>query len=240
MKSIITIILGSLIISSCGFIRNQPAEILREAQNAEAYDAIIVPGHPYDGESWTTTMNYRIAWSVYLYKTGITKNIIYSGGSVYSEYVEAKIMKEYAIALGVPSENIFLDTIAEHSRENVYYSYLVAKNEGFERVALATDPFQNNFLKRFLKKHQLPIDQLPAVFDTVGVPSKFEPSIDNSRALNTTFISIKKRESYFQRRSGTRGRNIVWFEEDLPNQELVLLYEKRGQLIRSDFSAQNY
>jgi len=228
------------LISSCGFIRNQPKEFLANAQNAAPYDAIIVPGHPYHGQSWSTTMNYRIGWSVYLYKNGLAKNIIYSGSSVYSGYVESKIMAKYAVELGIPAEHIFLDTAAEHSTENVYYSYLVAKENGFKRIALATDPFQNQSLKKFIKKHQLPIDQLPAVFDTLGVPSKIEPNINNESAFNSSFKSIKKRETFFQRLAGTRGKNIIWYEQDLPTQELVLEYERKGRLIRTSNSALNY
>jgi len=213
-KKTTSILLTLLLTTSCAFIRNQPKEFLKKAQSAQAYDVIIVPGNPYKGESWTTTMNYRVSWSVYLYNTGITKNIIYSGASVYTKYVEAKVMKEYAIALGVPADHIFLDTNAEHSTENVYYSYQVAKKEGFERIALATDPFQNNMLKRFMKKYEFPIDQLPAVFDTLGVPSKVEPLIDNTSAINNMFISIKEREGFFKRFAGTRGKNINWDKED--------------------------
>ena len=238
MKRVVFLLSFLSLVSSCGFIRNQPKEILANAQNAEPYDAIIVPGHPYHGESWSTTMNYRTSWSVYLYKNGLAKNIIFSGSSVYSGYGEAKIMAKYAIQLGIPAEHIFLDTAAEHSTENVYYSYLVAKENGFKRIALATDPFQNQSLKRFIKKHQLPIDQLPAVFDTLGVPSKIEPKINNKSAFNSSFKSIKKRENFFQRLAGTRGKNIVWFEEDLPSQELILEYEKEGRLIRTSISTQ--
>ncbi len=238
MKNSILLLLGSILVSSCGFIRKNPIKILNEVQNAEAYDVIIVPGHPYDGESWSTTMNYRLTWSVYLYKNGLAKNIIYSGSSVYTEFVEAKIMAKYAIEMGIPAEHIFLDTNAEHSTENVYYSYLIAKKEGFDRIALATDPFQNNSLKSFLKKFELPIDQLPAVFDTLGVPSKIEPVINNTSAINESFVSIKSRETFFQRLGGTFGRNIVWNEEDLPNQKLVSEFEKKGRLIRTSASAQ--
>ena len=233
MKIISPLVLFCLIISSCAFIRVEPKKILAEKRAEQPYDAIIVPGHPYHGESWSTTMNYRINWSVYLYKSGLAKNIIYSGSSVYSGYTEAKIMAKYAAEFGIPEEHIFLDTMAEHSTENVYYSYLVAKENGFKRIALATDPFQNHSLKKFIKKHQLPIDHLPAVFDTLGVPSKIEPKINNESAFNKAFKSIKKREPFFQRLRGTRGKNIVWYEKDLPTQELALEYEQEGRLIRT-------
>ncbi len=239
MKTISYLILLTTLISSCGFIRTQPKKILAQSMTSQPYDVVIVPGHPYFGETWSTTMNYRLTWSAYLYKNGLAKNFIFSGGSVYSEYVEAKIMAKYAVELGIPAENIFLDTNAEHSTENVYYSYLIAKENGFDRIALATDPFQNKSLRGFIKNHQLPIDQLPAVFDTLGMPSKKEPLINPSSSIDPNFVSIKERESFFQRMSGTLGKNIVWHEEDLPNDRLVQKYSKQERLIRSSFTVQN-
>lgn len=234
----ISIFLTVTLLASCGAFRKKPLERFQEAQNAPAYDAIIVPGNPHDGQDWNATMNCRVSWSVFLYEKGITKNIIFSGSSVYSKYVEAKVMKEYAIALGVPAEHIFLDTNAEHSTENVYYSYKVAKEQGFERIALTTDPFQSKMLKRFMKKHELPIDNLTVVFDSIGPPTGEVPVIDASVAINNSFVSIKEREGFFKRLRGTRGLNIVWNEEDLPNKKLISKYESRGKLNRTPTNAQ--
>ena len=240
MKVVSFLFLVSLFAASCGFIRHQPREALAEASISEPYDAVIVPGHPYNGESWSTTMNYRVYWSVYLYENDLAKNIIYSGGSVHSKYVEAKIMAKYAIELGIPAEHIFLDTIAEHSTENVYYSYQVAKKNGFNKIALATDPFQNKSLRRFIRNHQLPISELPAVFDTMGTPSKNEPIINANSAINSNFIALKQRENFFERLSGTFGKKIIWHEDDLPNEKMALKYEKLERLIRTDYTVENF
>lgn len=70
------------------------------------------------------------------------KNIIYSGGAVYSPYKESVIMGLFGQKLGIPSKNTFYDTLARHSTENVYYSYLLAKEIGFKSIALGADPFQ--------------------------------------------------------------------------------------------------
>jgi uncharacterized SAM-binding protein YcdF (DUF218 family) len=239
MKAVSFLFLVSLFVSSCGFIRNQPKKMLAKANISQPYDVVIVPGHPYNGESWSTTMNYRVNWSVYLYENGLAKNIIYSGGSVHSKYFEAKIMAKYAMELGIPAEHIFLDTIAEHSTENVYYSYQVAKRNGFNKIALATDPFQNKSLRRFIKNHQLPISELPAVFDTMGTPSKMEPFINAQSAINPNFIALKQRENFFQRLAGTFGKNIIWYEDDLPNEKIALKYEKLERLIRTEYTVEN-
>lgn len=172
------------------------------------YDAIIVPGFPYEDSTWHDVMMIRVYWSHYLYKNNVTKNVIYSGSAVYSPYVESKIMAEYGKALGIPEEHIFTDTVAEHSTENVYYSYKLARNLGFEKIALATDPFQTTMLKGFVKRKKLDIDYLPIVFDTLSEMEKPEPQIDPSVAYVEDFESLPDREGFFKRLGGTMGKNI--------------------------------
>ncbi len=232
MQQILTLIILILFLASCGMSRKIPNINLLEIPLAQPYDAIIVPGIPFDGDTWSSKMSLRVYWSVYLYKNGYAKNIIYSGSSVYSKFVEAKIMALYAIELGVPSENIFLETMAEHSVENVYNSYRIAKQNEFKKIALTTDEFQSKSMKKFVLVHELPIDFLPAVFDSVETQNKVDPTIISSSAISLHFESIKEREGFFKRLSGTFGKNIIWYEDDLPNQKLISKYEKREQLIR--------
>ena len=70
----------------------------------------------------------------------MTKNIIFSGGAVYTKYTESAIMKLFAIEMGIPEENIFIEERAEHSTENVFYSYYIAKDLNFKKLAVASDP----------------------------------------------------------------------------------------------------
>lgn len=237
MKNKIFIIAMVTLLASCGIVKRKPAESFTAVQDKNiVYDAIIVPGVPYDGVSWSSTMNFRVNWSVYLYKIGFTKNIIFSGSSVYSPYSEAKVMALYAEELGVPKENILLEPQAEHSTENVYFSYLVAKENGLKNIALATDPFQSSSVKKFIRKHELPVEQIPIVFDSLDQFSNPEPRIQPMVAYNYNFKSIKEREGFFERLSGTFGKQILWHEEDLPNQKLVEKYSAQGRLLESNQS----
>ncbi len=156
-------------------------------------------------------MKGRVYWSKYLYDKGITKNIIYSGSAVYSPYYEGKIMAMYAEALGIPKENIYTETKAEHSTENVYYGYRKARQLGFNKVAVASDPFQTKLLKGFIrKKVSSDIALLPMVSDTLKMlePSMTDPEIPFEEAFKPDFVSIKKRESIWKRMRGTLRGNM--------------------------------
>ncbi len=173
------------------------------------YDAIIVPGVPFNGNEWNDVMKMRVYWSYLLYQRGITKNIIYSGAAVYSPYYEAVIMKLYAEKLGIPGSIIYTDTLAEHSTENLWYSYKLAGKQGFKKIALATDPFQNFMMRKFKLDNDLNIRVLPIIFKEVDTFMNLKsPVIDPSKAFKKNFISIEKRESKLKQFMGTLGLNI--------------------------------
>ena len=130
-----------LAMNSCAFSSRTCSQYLEKARE-ENYDIIVVPGVPFENGQWSYTMKGRVFWSKYMYDNGITKNIMYSGGAVYTPYVEAEIMALYAEKLGIKKENIYTEALAEHSTENIYYGYRKSRKLGFERIALATDAFQ--------------------------------------------------------------------------------------------------
>jgi hypothetical protein len=156
-------------------------------------------------------MRGRVYWSKFLYDQGIAKNVMYSGSSVYTAYCEAEIMALYAEQIGIPKEHIFVETKAEHSTENIYYSYKKAKQLGFKTVALASDHFQTKSLRRFTHKKVSPdIGMIPWVLPIIKEmnPKMIDPEIDYQKAYKPDFVSIKKREGVFKRLMGTWGKNL--------------------------------
>ncbi|MBK6635350.1 MAG: YdcF family protein [Chitinophagaceae bacterium] len=199
-----------LVMNACSFSARTTERYLDKAKK-ESYDMIAVPGVPFTEAGWDSTMKARVYWSKYLYDKGIAKNIMYSGSSVYSPYYEGEIMAMYAIAIGIPRENVFTETKAEHSTENLYYVYHKAKKLGFSRIALGTDPFQAKQLRRFARvKVNKEVGIIPIVFDTLRSIQPFmtDPVIDYQKAYNSNFIPLKSRESFWKRFRGTMGKNI--------------------------------
>lgn len=212
MKQIIVnyLLLTSILLGISNYVvySNDPENYSVRKIESNAYDAIIVPGVPYNDPNMSRILLSRIYWSHYLYSTGQTKNIIFSGSAVYTPYIEAEIMSQYAQKLGVPAENIFIESQAEHSVENVYYSYKIAKKLGFKRVALATDPLQNRMLKRLSKKLKVEIDYVPFSFDFLDSLIVEEINITPDKAYVENFVAIQERESFFKRLRGTMGKNL--------------------------------
>lgn len=195
---------------SCAFSKRTCLNLLEDARETK-YDIVIVPGVPFENGKWSYVMKGRVYWSKYLYDNGITENVIYSGAAVYTPYCEAEIMAMYAARLGIPEGNIFTESLAEHSTENVYYSYKKARKLGFQKIALATDPFQAKMLKRFTKKVVSPeVGIIPFVSDILKVMEKdmIDPEIEYQKAFRTEFIPLSERKNMRERFRGTRGQNI--------------------------------
>ncbi|MBL4649278.1 MAG: YdcF family protein [Aureispira sp.] len=215
MKKVAIVAVLAILVNSC---MNRSASLSFERFEASGpYDAIIVPGVPFENGTWSEVMKMRVHWAVHLYKQGMTKNIIFSGSAVYSPYVESKIMALYAEQLGVDKAHIYTEERAEHSSENLYYSYRIAKDNNLDKVALATDPFQGSFLRGFAKKIKLDeMGFLPIVFDTLGTLDLTTPTIDPTTAYVEDFEAITERENTLVRFQGTMGKYIKYVPGDDP------------------------
>jgi hypothetical protein len=196
--------------NGCIYSSKMQHSLFRSIENKQ-FDVIIVPGSPFENALWDRSMKGRVYWAKYLYDKGIAKNIIFSGAAVYSPYYEGKIMALYAAALGIPAEHIYTEIKAEHSTENIYYSYKLAKKLGFNRIALASDPFQTKMLRKYIrKKVSADVPVIPFVVDTLKIiePGMIDPPIDYQQAFKKDFIPLTKRENVWKRWRGTRGKNV--------------------------------
>jgi hypothetical protein len=202
------LITGILIFDSCSFTQNEAVVLYKSAESNKPYDVVIVPGVPYEKGKTNAIMKFRVYWSYILFKKGIAKNVIYSGASVYTPYSEGKIMSLFGRAYGIPKGHIFAEIKAEHSTENLYYSYWLARKKGFTKIALASDPAQTAFLKRWAKKKKLQVDFIPMVYDYVNSIPYVDPSIPDTLYVTGNFIPIYDRENALERFRGTLGLNI--------------------------------
>ena len=198
------------LLNACSYTVKTTRKMLADARK-EKYDLVVIPGVPLENGKWSRVMKARIYWSKYLYDQGIAKNIMYSGSAVYTPYFEAEVMALYARAIGIDTAHIFIETKAEHSTENIFYSYRKARKLGFKKIALASDPFQTKMLHNYaLKKVDAGIGLIPMVLDTLRAmePSMIDPEINYEPAAASNFVPLPKREGFWKRFKGTRGGNV--------------------------------
>jgi uncharacterized SAM-binding protein YcdF (DUF218 family) len=133
---------------------------------------------------------------------------MFSGAAVYTPYIESRTMKLYAQAIGVPAESIFTEEQAEHSSENVYYSWKLARKMGFKKIALATDPYQSGMLRGLIREYTPGVMSLPIKFDAIDARNKELPRIDPSWAKVQNFTALPEREGFWERFEGTMGKRV--------------------------------
>jgi len=196
-----------LVLAHCSF-QHYASKSFKEAKKKIPFDVVIVPGVPFEADSSSIIYKARILWAKHLYDSGYTKNIIFSGSAVYTPYYESRTMKLYAMALGVPEDHIFTEEKAEHSSENIYYGWKLAHKLGFNKIALATDPYQSGMLRGIIRKYTPGVMSLPIQFEKINARSKTLPSIDASSAKVTPFVALPNREGFWERFRGTLGKRV--------------------------------
>ena len=67
----------------------------------------------------------RLLQAVKLYKKGKIKKILVTGGSgnlVYPGFIEAKELRIFLLEIGIPRQDILMDTLADNTHENAVYT----------------------------------------------------------------------------------------------------------------------
>jgi uncharacterized SAM-binding protein YcdF (DUF218 family) len=207
MRNYFIILLVITCFQSCFFIGPSAQKRLQLAN--KPYDVIIIPGLPLYNGKIDTLLKARLLWSKFLYDNNYTTHIIYSGNAVYTNWIEGKAMALMAQQLQIKPQHILVDTLAEHSTENLFYSYQLAKQKGFTKIAVATDPFQCAMLFKFAKKNiGEPIYFFPLIYDSIKKYTRINLQIDTNTCKKINFVAINKRQGYGQRLKGTRGKQI--------------------------------
>lgn len=152
------------------------------AESLEA-DAIVVLGASVFADGTPSgILQDRLDDGIALYKAGVAPKLIMSGDNSTVSYNEVKAMKDYAIAQGVPSQDIFSDHAGFSTYESMYRAKYVF---GAERIVVATQTYH---LYRALYAAQ------GLGMEAVGVPSDYH---DYSKQLQYDIREIPARTKDF-------------------------------------------
>lgn len=119
-------------------VRNRFLDI-DEAQDLQDVDCIVILGASVvNGDTPSPMLQDRLDKGIELYFAGCAPKIIMSGDHGGMYYDEVNVMKNYAIAHGVPSEDIFMD----HAGFSTYESMYRAKEIfGAEKILVVTQEY---------------------------------------------------------------------------------------------------
>ena len=121
---IISVVIITIIVFSINlYVRiSTKNQIIKENEYAELsdVDCIIILGAGIWGDKPSPMLEDRLLEGIKLYQNNVSDKIIMSGDHGRKEYDEVNIMKNYAIAKGIPSENIFMDHAGFSTYESIY------------------------------------------------------------------------------------------------------------------------
>lgn len=151
MKKILAVFFGvHLVIFSVVFRRP------RRCRTKDAYSCAIVCGYPADEEGKTTAlMKARVEKAVELWKDKRVKYLILSGGAVRNPFVEAEVMKAYAVSLGVPRECLITEKQSVSTYHNMMYCKDIMQECGFEDCVIVTNGWHLRKADHYARKFRL-------------------------------------------------------------------------------------
>jgi len=120
---------------------------------ARPADAIVVLGAQVrpDGQAGKG-LQMRVLHAVRLYKKGIAKKIITTGGVGDNPPAEAQVAADLAVKNGVPRADVVQENTSTSTWENATNATAICKKRGWKNVVVVSDPFhlwraQRNFRK---------------------------------------------------------------------------------------------
>ena len=181
-KQIILIITGALLLFSNGWFVNQ-CYLAYESpqlklQNTYQWCIILGGGMMRAGEGYRTGETAdRFVQPLLLYKKGIVKKLLITGGNVnikglkIDQTQESKKVKDVLIAMGVKPEDIYLEENARNTHENAVYSKKILSRFMTEKMVLVTSAMHMPRAKACYLKEGFLIDAFPADIKKKDTPS---------------------------------------------------------------------
>lgn len=94
---------------------------LENIENADEADCILVLGAlVYGDDQLSSVLKDRVDYAIALYEAGKARRLLFSGDHGQTDYDEVNAMMDYAVAQGVPKEDIFLDHAGFSTYESLY------------------------------------------------------------------------------------------------------------------------
>lgn len=118
----------------------QVASYARQSSSQPA-DAAVVLGAAVYREWPSPVFRERINQAIRLYETGQVEALIFTGGIGRNDDLsEGEAARLYALEMGVPDEDIYIETISHNTYGNLENAKIIMAEQGFETVLVVSDP----------------------------------------------------------------------------------------------------
>jgi uncharacterized SAM-binding protein YcdF (DUF218 family) len=113
---------------------------MQDTQQAK-FDVILVLGNPAkDDGSIAPVAKSRLQEAIELYRAGAAPRLLLTGGAVKNHFVESAVMRQFALAQGVPASALFTEGQSRNTIQNAYYSYQIMQAHDWTSALVVTSP----------------------------------------------------------------------------------------------------
>ncbi len=126
------------------FIMAVAVEVYRFSQLDEARpaDAAIVLGAAVFRNRPSPVLRERINHALKLYESGTVDKLIFTGGVGWNDsQSEAEVARRYALARGVPDNDILIETTSTSTAENLENAQLIGTEQGLSTFLIVSTPY---------------------------------------------------------------------------------------------------
>ena len=112
-----------------------------EQTSSQPADAAVVLGAAVYRDRPSPVFRERINHAIYLYETGQVKVLIFTGGvGNFDNISESEAARQYAIEMGVPDEDIFIETTSHNTYGNLENAKAILESQGYRTMLVVSDP----------------------------------------------------------------------------------------------------
>ena len=120
----------------------------------KSYDCALVCGCPANlNGSPSVLMKTRVDKAVELWRKGKVGKLFFTGGHVKNPHIESEVMREYALSLGVPEEQIITEKESVSTYHNMMHSKDIMEDAGPRSCVVVTNGWHlrkaNHYAKKF-------------------------------------------------------------------------------------------
>ena len=143
-------------------LANWLAEPLYVESTPRKADVIVVlSGGSYPNGSLSYFTLERVVYGIELYQQGLAEKIIFSGGkSRRDSSSDAENMKQFALDMGIPEEDIVTEPESKNTHENIFKTVEIMGKNGWESALLVTTPI--HLYRSRLITQKTDLDFIPA------------------------------------------------------------------------------
>lgn len=125
----------------------------------------------------------RLVRGLELYKNGMVKNVIVSGGLGREGHEEADVMRAYLVARGVPSERIFTDLNGDDTYETARHTQEIMQSQHFNSVVIVS--------------HYYHVPRVLLAFRRFGIPNVSASGVMTNPMWGDGFVLLREFAAFY-------------------------------------------